>query len=92
MNPMTSLLVEALMLVFWLSMPSLVMATLVGLLLGLLQSVTQVQDQSLPYAAKILCIGLTIVVTASWMSRQVEDLMERATLIAPLHLERKAAP
>jgi type III secretion protein S len=62
---------DALMLVFWLSLPALAVATIVGLLIGLLQSVTQIQDQSLPYGAKIICVGAVLIVTAPWASREL---------------------
>jgi type III secretion HrpO family protein len=62
---------DALMLVFWLSLPALTVATVVGLLIGLLQSVTQIQDQSLPYGAKIICVGAVLIVTGPWGSREV---------------------
>ncbi|CAE6842256.1 Surface presentation of antigens protein SpaQ [Paraburkholderia domus] len=62
---------DALMLVFWLSLPALAVATVIGLLIGLLQSVTQIQDQSLPYGAKIICVGAVLIVTAPWASREL---------------------
>ncbi|RKF39093.1 type III secretion system export apparatus subunit SctS [Paraburkholderia fungorum] len=62
---------DALMLVFWLSLPALAVATVVGLLIGLLQSITQIQDQSLPYGAKIICVGAVLIVTAPWASREL---------------------
>lgn len=62
---------DALMLVFWLSLPALGVATVVGLLVGLLQSVTQVQDQSLPYGVKIICVGAVLMVTAPWAGREL---------------------
>jgi type III secretion HrpO family protein len=68
---LASLSSDALMLVFWLSLPALAIATLVGLLIGLLQSVTQIQDQSLPYGAKIICVGTMLIVTTPWASREL---------------------
>ncbi|MFL9869595.1 type III secretion system export apparatus subunit SctS [Paraburkholderia fungorum] len=62
---------DALMLVFWLSLPALAVATVIGLLIGLLQSVTQIQDQSLPYGAKIICVGAVLIVVAPWGSREL---------------------
>ena len=62
---------DALMLVFWLSLPALAVATIVGLLIGLLQSVTQIQDQSLPYGAKIICVGVVLIMTTPWASREM---------------------
>lgn len=45
-----------LMLVLVLSLPALAVAILVGFVLGLFQAVTQIQDQSLPMAVKIVAV------------------------------------
>ncbi|MDR5760152.1 MULTISPECIES: type III secretion system export apparatus subunit SctS [unclassified Caballeronia] len=78
MNPLPSLASlsgDALLLVFWLSLPMLAVATAVGLLLGLVQSVTQIQDQSLPYGAKIICVGLVLIVAAPWAHHEIARLL-----------------
>ncbi|AJZ59580.1 type III secretion, HrpO family protein [Paraburkholderia fungorum] len=62
---------DALLLVFWLSLPALAVATAVGLVIGLLQSITQVQDQSLPYGVKIICVGFVLMLTGPWASREL---------------------
>lgn len=72
---LASLSANALLLVFWLSLPMLAVATIVGLLLGLLQSVTQIQDQSLPYGAKIISVGLVLIVVAPWANREIARLL-----------------
>ncbi|SIO55333.1 type III secretion system export apparatus subunit SctS [Paraburkholderia phenazinium] len=85
---LTTLSSDALMLVFWLSLPALAVATLVGLLLGLLQSVTQVQDQSLPYGAKIICVGAVLMVTAPWACRELARFLAHVfTFIAAGRLQ-----
>jgi type III secretion protein S len=49
-----------LLLVLYLSAPVLGVAASVGLIVGLLQAVTQIQDQSLPQTMKLVAILLTI--------------------------------
>ena len=44
--------------------------------LGLVQSILQIQDQSLPYGAKIICVGITLIVTAPWASREITRFLE----------------
>ncbi|WGS51088.1 type III secretion system export apparatus subunit SctS [Paraburkholderia sp. D15] len=68
---LATLSADALLLVFWLSLPALAVATIVGLLVGLLQSITQIQDQSLPYGAKIICVGVVLIATGPWASREL---------------------
>jgi type III secretion protein S len=56
---------EALWLVLILSAPPIVVASVVGLLIAILQSATQLQEQTLQYTAKFLAIVLTLFVTAA---------------------------
>jgi len=51
----------ALGLILLLSMPTLLIASVVGLLVGLLQAVTQIQDQTLPLAVKLIAVILSLV-------------------------------
>ena len=50
-----------LLLILTLSGPVLAVAAGVGLLVGLLQAVTQIQDQSLPQVMKLVAVLVTIV-------------------------------
>ncbi len=75
---LASLAANALMLVFWLSLPMLLVATAVGLVVGLVQSVTQIQDQTLPYGAKIICVGIVMVFVAPWASREIARFLVHA--------------
>lgn len=43
-------------------------ATIVGLIVGLFQTVTQLQEQTLPYGVKLLTVAITIVVLLGWFS------------------------
>jgi type III secretion protein S len=49
-----------LLLVLYLSAPVLAVAAGVGLVVGLLQAVTQIQDQSLPQTLKLIAVLVTI--------------------------------
>lgn len=60
----------ALYLVMWLSLPVLVVVSLIGLIIGVLQALTQIQDQTLPFALKLIGAVLTLVFSASWISAQ----------------------
>jgi type III secretion protein S len=75
LNSMTS---DALLLVFWLSLPPLLAATAVGLLVGLVQSVTQIQDQALPYAVKIICVGVVLMIAVPWARTEVSHYFDQA--------------
>lgn len=58
----------ALVLVLYLSAPVLGVAAAVGLTVGLLQAVTQIQDQSLPQTIKLVSILVVIVLFGATIS------------------------
>ncbi len=59
---------EALVLSLMLSLPIIGIASLVGLLFSLFQALTQVQDQTLSFAIKLVVIMITIYLTMDWMA------------------------
>lgn len=61
----------ALYLVMWLSLPPLGVATLLGVIIGIFQALTQIQDQTLAFAVKLIGVILTIVVAAGWLGALV---------------------
>lgn len=55
---------NALVLVMWLSLPAIIAATAVGLLVGLFQALTQIQDQTLPHGLKLVAVTIALVLTS----------------------------
>jgi type III secretory pathway component EscS len=62
---------EALILVLLLSGPPLAAALLVGLVMGLLQAATQVQDPSLPVVPRLLAVLAALGICAPWISARL---------------------
>ncbi|MCC7013910.1 MAG: flagellar biosynthetic protein FliQ [Planctomycetes bacterium] len=58
---------QALLLALMLSAPAVLGALLVGLLLSLIQAATQLQEQTLVTAAKIVVVNLVLIVLGFWM-------------------------
>ena len=56
-----------LILVLKLSMIPIVVATVIGLIVSLLQALTQIQEQTLGFAVKLIAISITIMLAAHWM-------------------------
>lgn len=50
-----------------LAAPVLGLSMLVGLLISILQVVTQIQEMSLTFVPKILTVAFTIIIFGSWM-------------------------
>lgn len=69
-----SLMNQALMTVLLLSAPALAVAIIVGLGVGLLQALTQIQDQTLPQAVKLVAVLLAIVFVGPLLASQVVEL------------------
>lgn len=62
---------QALMLTLWLSLPAVATSAVVGLLVGLLQAVTQIQDQSISYVSKLIAVFVVTALSARWMGGEL---------------------
>lgn len=62
---------QALMLSLILSLPVVCGASVVGLLFSMFQALTQIQDQTLSFAIKLVFIMILIYVTVDWMALKV---------------------
>jgi type III secretion protein S len=72
LDPMlTDLTHKALMLVLLLSLPPIVTAAVVGVLVSLVQAVTQIQDQTLSFAFRLVAVIITLLITVRWLGEQV---------------------
>lgn len=67
----TSFMTQALYLILWLSMPPIAVASIVGTLFSLLQALTQIQEQTLSFAVKLVAVGITLVLTARWIGGEI---------------------
>jgi type III secretion protein S len=70
-SDITSYLVQALYLTLILSMPTILVAAIVGTLFSLLQALTQIQEQTLSFAVKLIAVGLVLFLTAGWMGSEL---------------------
>jgi type III secretion protein S len=68
---LTDLTHKALMLVLLLSLPPIITAAVVGVLVSLAQAVTQIQDQTLSFAFRLVAVILTLMITVRWLGQQV---------------------
>ncbi len=55
-----------LMIVLLLSLPVVIASVVFGILVGIVQAVTQVQDQSIAYGVKLIAAVIVIAMTARW--------------------------
>ncbi len=63
--------------------PLLLTSLGVGLLISLLQSVTQIQEMSLVFVPKIAAVGLVLVIAGHWMLGQVVSFTDQLYAMIP---------
>ncbi len=69
----TELTRSAIVLVMMIGAPVMLMAILVGLLISVLQAVTQLQDQTLSFVPKIIAMALAGLALLPWMIHRVVE-------------------
>lgn len=62
---------KALYLIVLLSALPIIIATFIGLLVGLIQTVTQLQEQTLPFGIKLLSICMFFFISIGWYSEKI---------------------
>ncbi len=62
---------EALYLALLVSLPVLGVSLVVGLLFGILQAATQIQEQTLSFVPRLAAVLFTIAVLGGWMGTQI---------------------
>ena len=62
---------RALTLVLLLSLPTILVASVVGTLVSLLQALTQIQEQTLSFAIKLIAVIVTLFATARWLGGEL---------------------
>jgi type III secretion protein S len=63
----TQLAMQMMWLVLLLSLPVVVVASAVGVLVSLIQALTQVQDQTIQFLIKLVAVAITLAMTFNWM-------------------------
>lgn len=68
---------EALALTLLVSLPALLVSLGVGLVVSLLQAVTQVQEQTLSFVPKLVAVGLVLVLAGPALSGELARFTEQ---------------
>jgi flagellar biosynthetic protein FliQ len=61
----------ALLIALKLAGPVLVMTLVVGVAVSLMQTITQIQEQTLTFVPKLIGVGLVLLVGGNWMLREL---------------------
>jgi flagellar biosynthetic protein FliQ len=74
---------DALLVTMIVCAPALVLGLVTGLVISLLQAVTQVQEPTLAFIPKILVVGLTILFFGPFMLAMLTDFTRRIIVSIP---------
>lgn len=58
-------------LIFTLSLPVILAATIVGVLVAIIQAITQIQEQTLGFLCKLTAVIITLFMTLTWSGQQL---------------------
>lgn len=72
-----SVLTQGIFLVLMLSAPMLLTGLIVGFVVALLQTVTSIQEQTLSFVPKALCVFVILIIAAPWMMNLTISFIER---------------
>ena len=73
---------KAFVLVLLVSAPAILVATVVGLAMGLFQTVTQLQEQTLPFGVKLLAVLICLLLLEHWMAMIVMNFAREVFRLA----------
>ena len=73
---------RAMLLIVILSAIPVIVATVVGLLVGLIQTVTQLQEQTLPFGIKLLAVFGSLFMISGWLADKVMNYATEAIRMA----------
>ena len=71
--------ITALMLTLYLSLPAVLAAAIIGLGVGLIQALTQIQDQTIQHALKLVGVVVVMIITAGWVGGELQAYADQRT-------------
>ena len=82
-NSIIQIVAEALLTAAKIAGPVLVATLAIGLLLSIVQSATQIQEQTLTFLPKLLVAAVVLVVTGAWALRVLESFTRELFTMVP---------
>lgn len=65
---------EAMFLVVQLSAPMIIAAVIFGVLISLVQTLLQLQEQTLPFSIKLVAVGSALALSGRWIGLEITQL------------------
>ena len=79
---------EALFLIIKIALPVLLVSLVVGLTISIFQTVTSIQEQTLTFVPKIICVFTALVIFGPWMMNSMVDFMTQLWANFSLYIHR----
>ncbi len=73
---------KALFMVLILSAVPVMVATVVGILVALIQAITHIQEQTLPFGIKLLAVCAALFITAPWFVSSLKNFSAEVLTLA----------
>ena len=74
-DEITAISGNALFLIIKTSAPILLVSLIVGLIISIFQTVTSIQEQTLTFVPKIICVFFTVIILGHWILSQISEFM-----------------
>lgn len=87
-NDVMQLAVQAMLLGTKLAGPILIVSLVMGFLISLLQSVTQVQEMTLTFVPKLIAVAVILLFLGNWMMHETVTFTEGLIHNIPRYLQR----
>lgn len=66
---------DALYLIIKVSLPVLLVSLVIGLIISIFQTVTSIQEQTLTFVPKIICVFIALILFGPWMMNSMVEFM-----------------
>ena len=73
----TNIVRDSIWTIIMVSLPMLGIGLIVGIVISVIQATTQINEQTIVFAAKIIAIFLTLIIFGSWILTQLQDYTHR---------------
>ena len=68
--------VEAVWLVIKCSAPMLITSLVIGLIISIFQTVTSIQEQTLTFVTKMICVFLSFIICGDWLLNNIMSFIQ----------------
>lgn len=79
---------KAILLIIIMSLPIILTAMIIGFSVSILQAITQVQEQTLSFVPKSMCVYAMIIILSPWMLNTILEFIQQLFKDIPTFLLR----